>query len=55
MPFIAYTLEGSSAKLVPILVGALDVNRSGYSLRCELRAARCPCSLLPVIITGLVI
>ena len=28
MPFIAYTLRGSSAKLVPILVGALTTDRS---------------------------
>ena len=27
MPFIAYTLRGSSAKLVPILVGALTTDR----------------------------
>ena len=26
MPFIAYTLKGSPAKLVPILVGALNVD-----------------------------
>jgi len=43
MPFITYTLKGTSAKLVPVLVGALDVDRS----------ARCPCSCLRVMTTHL--
>ncbi len=32
MPFIAYTLRGSSAKVVPILVGALTTDRFEHVL-----------------------
>ena len=36
MPFIAYSLRGSTAKLVPILVGALTVDRFAAGLMLSL-------------------